>query len=53
MDGEKRPFNPELHEAIGTIPHPTAESSTIVTVAENGYTYKDGLLRPAKVLVAQ
>ncbi len=53
MDVMERPFNPEHHEAIGTIPHPSAESGTVVTVLENGYTYKGGLLRPAKVLVAQ
>jgi molecular chaperone GrpE len=50
---EEEPFNPELHEAIGMVPHPTAESGTIVSVAENGYTHQDSLLRPAKVLVAQ
>ena len=53
MEAEKRPFNPEIHEAIGMIPHPTAKSGTVVTVAENGYTYQGNLLRPAKVLVAQ
>jgi molecular chaperone GrpE len=53
MDVKERPFNPEHHEAIGTVPHPTAESGTVVAVTENGYTYKGSLLRPAKVLVAQ
>jgi molecular chaperone GrpE len=53
MEVAERPFSPEHHEAIGMIPHPTAESGTVVTVAENGYTYKGVLLRPAKVLVAQ
>lgn len=46
-------FDPEHHEAIGMVPHPTAESGTVVTVAENGYSYQGNLLRPAKVLVAQ
>jgi molecular chaperone GrpE len=53
MEGAKRPFNPEIHEAIGTVPHPTAKSGMVVTVTENGYTYQGNLLRPAKVLVAQ
>lgn len=53
MDGAERPFNPEIQEAIGTLPHPDAESGTVITVTENGYTYKGSLLRPAKVLVAQ
>jgi molecular chaperone GrpE len=49
----ERPFDPELHEAVGMVPHPTAESGVIVDVAENGYTYNGKLLRPAKVLVAE
>jgi len=53
MEAEERPFHPEIHEAIGTVPHPTAESGTIVAVTENGYTYQGNLLRPAKALVAQ
>lgn len=53
MEAAERPFNPEIHEAIGTVPHPGAESGIVVTVTENGYTYQGNLLRPAKVLVAQ
>ncbi|PID87107.1 MAG: nucleotide exchange factor GrpE [Chloroflexi bacterium] len=53
MDVAERPFSPEQHEAIGLVPHPTAESGTIIAVEENGYTYQGSLLRPAKVLVAQ
>lgn len=53
VDAAERPFDPELHEAIGTLSRPDAESGTVITVTENGYTYKGGLLRPAKVLVAQ
>lgn len=53
MDVAERPFDPAIHEAIGMVPHPTAESGTIIDIAENGYTYQDTLLRPAKVLVAQ
>ncbi len=49
----ERPFNPELHEAIGIVDHDTAEPGTIVAVTENGYTYNGNLLRPAKVLVAR
>jgi len=53
ITAEETRFDPERHEAIGMVPHPTAESGTVVTVAENGYTYQGNLLRPAKVLVAQ
>jgi molecular chaperone GrpE len=53
MVAAERPFNPELHEAVNVISHPTTPSGTVASVLENGYTYQGNLLRPAKVLVAQ
>ncbi|HEY85540.1 MAG TPA: nucleotide exchange factor GrpE [Chloroflexi bacterium] len=47
-----QPFDPELHEAIATVPA-DAEAGTIVDQIESGYKLKDKLLRPAKVVVAQ
>ena len=46
-------FNPNLHEAITTIP-PTEEypSGKIVDVIEEGYMYKDRLLKASKVVVS-
>lgn len=49
---EKRPFDPELHEAVGTIPHPDAAPGEVIAVIEAGYTYQGKLLRPARVMVA-
>jgi molecular chaperone GrpE len=46
------PFDPNLHEAIGLVPHPTAAPNTVVRVEKKGYLYHDRLLRPAQVLVA-
>lgn len=52
LDALGESFDPELHEAIGAVPHPTLPSGTIVRVEQNGYLYDGRLLRPARVLVA-
>ena len=46
-------FNPNVHEAITTVP-PTEEFPTgkIVNVLEEGYMYKEKLLKPSKVVVS-
>ena len=46
-------FNPNLHEAITTVP-PTEECPTgkIVDVIEEGYMYKERLLKASKVVVS-
>jgi len=48
--GEK--FNPDLHQAIST-QESDAESSTVLTVVQKGYTLNGRLLRPALVIVAR
>jgi molecular chaperone GrpE len=47
-------FDPEWHEAVGTIPHQDAgaEPDTVVEVMQAGYRLGDRLLRPARVIVA-
>lgn len=47
-----RPFDPELHEAVATASN-NAEPGVIVDQIEAGYTLKDKLLRPARVVVAE
>jgi molecular chaperone GrpE len=47
-----KPFDPNLHEAIGMVQHPKAEPNTVVRVEQKGYLYRDKLLRPAQVVVA-
>ena len=53
IDALKHDFNPNLHEAITTVP-PTDEfpSGKIVDVLEEGYMYKDKLLKASKVVVS-
>ena len=46
-----KPFDPELHEAIGSGSHPTLSPGTVMHVELPGYTFNGRLLRPARVLV--
>jgi molecular chaperone GrpE len=46
-------FNPELHEAIGLDPSDDQEPGTVTAELQRGYLWSDGLLRPARVRVAQ
>jgi molecular chaperone GrpE len=46
-----QPFDPTLHEAIGTRPA-NVEPDTVVDEVETGYKLGDKLLRPARVVVA-
>jgi molecular chaperone GrpE len=48
----KDPFNPELHESLMNEQADQAPN-TVVTVLQKGYTFKDYLLRPAKVSVTE
>ena len=45
------PFDPELHEAIGSASHPSLPPDTVMHVELPGYTFNGRLLRPARVLV--
>lgn len=46
-----RPFSPEWHEAVATVPSSSAPN-TIVEEVEPGYRLGNKLLRPARVVVA-
>jgi molecular chaperone GrpE len=46
-------FDPEVHEAVVNVPGTDKESGTIIEILQKGYTYKDHVLRPAKVSIAQ
>lgn len=46
-------FNPAQHEAISIQPaENAAEANTVLVVAQKGFTLKDRILRPARVVVA-
>lgn len=46
-------FNPEIHEAVAHVASPDHTSGEIVAVMQKGFLFKDNVLRPAKVSVAQ
>lgn len=45
------PFDPDLHEAIAAVPHPTLPPGTVMRVELPGYLIDGRLLRPAQVMV--
>ena len=46
-------FDPEIHEAVLTMPTAEVPEGSVAEVLENGYRYGDRLLRPARVAVAR
>jgi molecular chaperone GrpE len=46
-------FNPELHDAIGTVQSAELRPGTVADEVQRGYRWGDDLLRPARVRVAQ
>jgi molecular chaperone GrpE len=47
------PFDPEHHEAIGSVPSGEHAPGTVVEELQPGYRWGDQILRPARVRVAQ
>lgn len=48
--GEK--FDPNLHQAVAQVPHPTIPSGNVVDVAQPGFTIGERVLRAAMVTVS-
>jgi molecular chaperone GrpE len=46
-------FNPELHEAIGSVKTDASAPGVVVDEAQRGYRWGETVLRPARVRVAQ
>jgi len=44
-------FNPEFHDAIGTVRSDVMESGTVADEVQRGYRWGDDVLRPARVRV--
>ncbi|QGY41685.1 nucleotide exchange factor GrpE [Pseudodesulfovibrio cashew] len=44
-------FNPEIHEAVGTVEDGELSDNQIAQIVQGGYFLKGRLLRPAKVMV--
>jgi len=54
IEAQDQPFDPEVHEAITTVPAPTPDhDGVIVGVIRHGYRIGEDVLRPAAVAVAK
>jgi molecular chaperone GrpE len=50
---EGEPFDPSLHEAMAQREDDTKAAGTVVQVLEQGYSLRDRLIRPARVIVSK
>jgi molecular chaperone GrpE len=53
MDAKGKPFDVQFHEALMSQPAEGVPDHTVLNVVENGYLYKDKVIRHAKVIVSQ
>lgn len=53
VPAEGAPFDPHVHEAVGRVETEDHPDGTVVEVFQKGYLFKDRLLRPSMVTVAQ
>jgi molecular chaperone GrpE len=53
IEAEGKPFDPELHEAIGTEPRADLPENTVVGEVEPGYQMGERIIRPTKVRVTR
>jgi molecular chaperone GrpE len=52
IDPVGKPFDPQLHEAMTTLPSAEKPPDTVLLVAQKGYLLNGRLLRPARVIVS-
>jgi molecular chaperone GrpE len=53
FDAQGKPFDPNVHEAVMEVDDPSKPPGTVTQVVEQGYTVRDRLLRPARVVVSR
>jgi molecular chaperone GrpE len=53
IEAEGRPFDPNFHEAVMEVEDSSRPPGTVTQVMEQGYTIRDRLLRPARVVVSR
>jgi molecular chaperone GrpE len=53
IDAEGQPFDPNLHEAMGSEASDTVEEGIVIRQLRKGYKLRDRLLRPATVFVSK
>jgi molecular chaperone GrpE len=47
-----REFDPNVHEAVGTLPREGVESGQVIEVVAEGFMFGDMVLRPARVIIS-
>jgi molecular chaperone GrpE len=52
IEAKNKPFDPHLHEALFFEEKEDLEEHTVIEVIQQGYSYEDKVLRPAKVKVS-
>jgi molecular chaperone GrpE len=52
MKSVGQPFDPNLHEAVATMPSDDLEPGVVAREVRRGWRLGDALLRPAQVVVA-
>lgn len=52
IDAKGKQFDVDYHEALMQQPSPGVEPNTVIDVIEQGYLYKDKVIRHAKVIVS-
>ena len=53
VNSEKLPFDPMIHEALGSEPSDKIPDGHVLRVFEKPYKYHDKVLRPGKVIIAR
>jgi molecular chaperone GrpE len=53
VEAQGQPFDPNLHEAVATVPSNELPENTVTEVLQDGYTLNGRLVRPAMVKVAR
>ncbi len=53
IDALGKPFDPNLHEAMVTMPSADYPPGTVMEIYDNGYKLDDYILRPARVVVSR
>ena len=53
MECKGQPFNPYMHEAVTLVETEDFEDNQVIEEMQRGYLFKNRLLRPARVKVAQ
>ena len=53
IDGNKKPFDPNFHQAVLTEKVEGMEPGMVIEVLQKGYLLKDKVIRPAMVKVSE